>query len=284
MRISDIVAQAHGPLVSFEIFPQMTVHGRSIFEVVDELAGLDPSFISVTYGAGGNNRGDLVRLCTHIAGLGISPLPHFTVVGHSEREVKSTLSRYQDYGFENVLALRGDPPRDYDGPRADLFQDFSYCSELIDFITSRFDACVGAAVYPEGRPDCVWEDNLAFARLKEELGAEFFITQLFFDNSHFYRFVEQAGLNAPVIPGILPVFGKRQVDVAQTLAGATIPPALGETIRRFEHDAASLRQAGIEYAAQQIRELAEEGFDFVHLFTLNRPRDTADLLREIGLW
>jgi len=113
MRISDIMAQSSGPSVSFEIFPQMTVSGRSIFEVVDELAGLNPSFINVTYAAGGNNRGDLVRLCTHIARLGISPLPHFTVVGHSEREVESILSRYQDYGFENVLALRGDPPRNF---------------------------------------------------------------------------------------------------------------------------------------------------------------------------
>ena len=283
MRVNEIVADSEGLSYSFEVFPQMNSRGRSIFDTVTDMSRLSPQFISVTYGAGGNGRGDLIRLCDHIESLGITPLPHFTVVGHSEVEARNILSRYRDHRFENVLALRGDPPRGYRGPIDALFHDFRYCSELVEFISRGFDTCVGAAVYPEGRTDCSWEDNLRYSRLKESVGAEFFVSQLFFENDHFQRFVEESGLGVPVIPGILPIFGPRQLEMARDLAGAHIPRRLAERVMRYRDDPESMRAAGIAYAAGQIVDLAERGFDFVHIFTLNRYRDTVDLLREVGV-
>ncbi|MFO7941928.1 MAG: methylenetetrahydrofolate reductase, partial [Bacillota bacterium] len=162
------------------------------------------------------------------------------------------------------------------------YRDFAHASQLIRYLKERFSPCVGGAVYPEGRPDCSWQDNLRFVRIKREAGAEFFITQLFFENDHFFRFVEESSLGESVIPGILPIFGPRQLEMARKLAGAHVPKRLLDRLSRYRDDPESYRAAGLDYAAEQITGLVEAGFGFVHIFTLNRARDTARLLGMLG--
>ncbi len=283
MRVSEIVRRSRGFSYSFEVFPGMGRNGRNIYRVIDEMVKLGPRFISVTYGAGGGNRRDLLSLCGHIAARGVTPLPHFTAVGHTRREVDEVLSSFRDHRFENVLALRGDPPRNHEGPVEDLFRDFSNASQLIRHVKEHHPPCVGAAAYPEGRPDCSREDNLGYAREKRDAGAEFFITQMFFENDCFYRFVEESGLGEAVIPGILPIFGPGQLEMAKNLAGAHIPRPLLQRLMRCRDDAEAFREVGLDHASAQISELVGAGFGFVHIFTLNRWRDTAELLERVRL-
>ena len=278
MRIIDCF-QTGQPVFSFEFFPPKTEEGvRNLFSTVGDLAVLQPSFVSVTYGAGGSTRELTLELVSRIKReIGLEAMAHLTCVGHSADEIGALLDRLQEAGVENVLALRGDPPKgqaQFVRPEA----GFGYAQELVRFIRSRYSFCLGGACYPEGHvenPDK--EADLRRAREKVEAGADFLITQLFFDPADYFRFVERAravGIGVPIVPGIMPVTNVSQLERFTTMCGARIPEALRQRLEPIRDDEPAVISRGIEWATEQCRTLLDGGAPGVHFYTLNRSLST----------
>lgn len=274
MRICDCFDNGR-PVFSFEFFPPKTEEGlRNLFTTVETLAELKPSFVSVTYGAGGSTRELTIDLTARIKReIGIEAMAHLTCVGHSAGEIAGILDRLRDAGIENVLALRGDPPkgetqfvRPADG--------FGYSVELIRFIRPRYDFCLGGACYPEGHVEAVdKEADLRRAKEKQDGGVRFLITQLFFDPADYFRFVERVralGVTVPIVPGIMPITNVGQVERFTSMCGASIPPALRERLDRVRDDDQAVIATGIEWATDQCRALLAGGAPGIHFYTLNR--------------
>jgi methylenetetrahydrofolate reductase (NADPH) len=284
MRISDLLA-AGRPTCSFEFFPPKTPAGvESLFATIADLRELEPSFVSVTYGAGGSTRDLTIDLVTRIKReTGIEAMAHLTCVGHGREEIRATLTRLAAGGIENIMALRGDPPK---GTTEFARHDdgFGYGSELIAFIKGdpAFDFCLGGGCYPEIHVECdSAERDLANLATKVAAGAEFLVTQLFFDNASYFHFVacaRSAGITVPIIPGIMPVTNNLE---RLERFGAKIPPALRARIAACPDEAAVLA-AGIDWATDQCRELLERGAPGLHFYTLNRSRSTATIVRNLG--
>ncbi|MFN3653542.1 MAG: methylenetetrahydrofolate reductase [NAD(P)H] [Armatimonadota bacterium] len=274
MRIIDCFGRGE-PVFSFEFFPPKTEEGvRSLFRTAAELAELKPSFVSVTYGAGGSTRDLTIDLVSRIKReLDLEAMAHLTCVGHTADELGGVLDRLRDGGIENVLALRGDPPR---GESAFVRTDggFGYASELAAFIRSRDGFCIAGACYPECHvesPDA--ESDLRHARQKVDAGVEFLITQLFFDPDCYFRYVERAraaGIRVPIVPGIMPVTNVSQLERFTSMCGASIPEALRQKLDRVRDDEQAVISAGIEWATDQCRALLEGGAPGIHFYTLNR--------------
>jgi methylenetetrahydrofolate reductase (NADPH) len=289
MKVSDILrfARERGePVFSFEFFPPRTDDGvRQLFETVDALRPLGPAFVSVTYGAGGSTRARTVELVTRIKReTEIEAVAHVTCVGASRDEIASVLDEVSAAGIQNVLLLRGDPPRGQ-GEFAPHPQGFRYASELIAFVREqrqRWSFCIGAAAYPEGHVetrDLALE--LAHARTKVLAGADFLVTQLFFENRHYFRFVERAraaGVEVPIIPGIMPMTNVEQIERFTAMCGAAIPPPLRAAmeVRRDDPDAAL--QLGVAYASLQCADLLRRGAPGIHFYTLNRSPSSRAIL------
>ncbi|MCC8042857.1 MAG: methylenetetrahydrofolate reductase [NAD(P)H] [Oscillospiraceae bacterium] len=263
------------PTLSFEVFPPkkdgVHIPLEKVFPTMDELVSLNPSFISVTYGAGGG-KGDSVTcgICRHIASKGVLSMAHLTCVNSAKEDIDRILDELESSGIENILALRGDivpniPPK----------KDFSYASQLISYISERGGFHISAACYPEGHinaPDLV--TDIRHLKEKVDAGAEHLISQLFFDNSAFFRFREltaAAGINVPIEAGIMPVVNKKQIERMVSICGASLPAKFSHTMARFENNPEALRDAGIAYAVNQIVELIAEGVDGVHIYTMNNP-------------
>lgn len=274
MRIPDLYG--HGsPVVSFEFFPPKTDAGyRSLYKTIAELKRLDPGFVSVTWGAGGSTRAKTVDLVVQIQReLGIPAMAHMTCVGSPREELATTLDRIVAEGLTNVLALRGDPPKD-----ATSFTPvpggFSYANELVAFIRSRFDLCIGAACYPEKHPDASdAESDLARLVAKVEAGAAFLITNLFFDAADYFAFVERAraaGIGVPIVPGVMPVVSAANVRRMAQLTGARIPAALEADLARTGDDDDATLEVGVAWATEQCRVLLDGGAPGLHFYTLNR--------------
>jgi len=289
VRISDILrfARERGePVFSFEFFPPKTDEGtRQLFDTVEALRPLGPAFVSVTYGAGGSTRQRTLEIVKRLRRESeVEAMAHLTCVGASRSDLAAVLDELADAGIHNVLALRGDPPRG----TAEFVphpEGFRYASELVAFVRSRPDRwrfCIGAACYPEGHVETRdLARDLDHLKTKVAAGVDFLVTQLFFDNARYERFVERAraaGIALPVLPGIMPFTSVDQVERFTALCGATIPNALhaGMEVRRSDPDAA--RELGVAYATLQCADLLRRGAPGVHFYTLNRSTSTRAIL------
>jgi methylenetetrahydrofolate reductase (NADPH) len=270
MQIASLFEQKK-TVLSFEVFPpKKTSSIDTIYATLDELKGLKPDFISVTYGAGGN-AGDTAT-CEIASAIRykyqIEPLAHLTCVNYTKAEIDQILERLKLNGIDNILALRGDlnpdiPPKN----------EFRYASELVSYIKKKGDFHLSGACYPEGHLESEGLiDDILNLKKKVDAGAEHLISQLFFDNSYFYAFLEKAriaGINVPIEAGIMPVVNKAQIERMVTLCGASLPPKFTKMLSRFEHSPEALRDAGIAYAVDQIVDLISQGVDGIHLYTMN---------------
>ncbi len=286
MRIIDLLAQ-QSSCVSFEFFPPKTDAGAGqLFDVIRELEHLNPAFVSVTYGAGGSTRQKTLDLVARIRKeTSIEPMAHLTCVGHSRDEIRQILDKLVDAGVENVLALRGDPPKG-EKEFVPAKDGFAYADELTAFIKQQgAPLCIGGACYPEGHLECSDKDlDLANLKKKVDAGAEFLITQLFFDNHHYTRFVQRAqvqGISAPIIPGIMPITNYKQVHRMSAMCGAEIPSTLQEELDMVQDNAEAVAGLGISFAIDQCRELRSLGTPGLHLFTLNKSPATRAILARL---
>lgn len=274
MRISDLYGRG-GPVVSFEFFPPKTAAGyESLYRTIAELKRLGPGFVSVTWGAGGSTRRRTADLVVQIQReLGITAMAHMTCVGSPAAELAESLDRLERDGLENVLALRGDPPRDQPDFRPPP-GGFAHADELVAFIRSRWGFCVGGACYPETHPEAESpEADLGHLARKVAAGAEFLITQLFFDPEHYFAFVARAraaGIGVPIVPGVMPVISAHNARRMASLCGAGIPPQLEARLSEAGDDEQATLEVGVAWATDQCRALLAGGAPGLHFYTLNR--------------
>ena len=271
MKISSIVGKDKLTL-SFEVFPPKT---DSDFEKVKEaafgVAAIKPAYISVTYGAGGSTSTNTLAIAKGIQEkYSVATIAHLTCVGASKDSIIKSLSDMRDAGIENVLALRGDKPKWFDG---EPFKEYKYASELVSTIKEFGGFSVGGACYPEVHPDSAnRQEDIINLKKKVDAGCEFLTTQMFFDNSVYYDFVEnvrKAGIDVPVIPGIMPITRESQIENVIKLSGCKMPQQFIKIVDRFKEDKASMKQAGIIYATQQILDLYANGVKNVHVYSMN---------------
>jgi methylenetetrahydrofolate reductase (NADPH) len=285
VKITDLLRYARErgePAFSFEFFPPKTADGeRALFETVEALRPLGPAYVSVTYGAGGSTRQKTVELVKRLKRESeVEAMAHVTCVGSSRDEIAAVLDEVAEAGVQNVLALRGDPPRGQASftPHPDGFR---YASELVAFVRSqpqRWKFCVGAAAYPEGHVETRdLARDLANLRTKVDAGVDFLVTQLFFDDDRYFGFVDRAraaGIAVPVIPGIMPFTNVEQVERFTALCGASIPPPLRAAMEVRRDDADGARELGVAYASLQCADLLRRGAPGIHFYTLNRSPST----------
>ncbi len=282
MRIAQRL-KAAAPTYSFEFFPPKTPEAvERLYETVTALKRLQPTFVSVTYGAGGSTRELTIELVTRMKHeLGVETMAHLTCVGHTQGELADVLDRLAENGIENVLALRGDPPRgqtEFVRPAG----GFGYAQELARFVAERRQFCVAGAAYPEKHveaPDL--ETDLRHLREKVESGVEFLITQLFFEPDRYFRFVERAramGIDVPIVPGIMPITNVAQIHRFTAMCGASIPEALRDMLERVKDDDTAVVALGVEWALDQCRRLLEGGAPGIHFYTLNRSHSAQMIL------
>jgi len=288
MKIKEFY-QGDKPILSLEIFPPGADYPlETIFATLDKLTQLEPSFISVTYGAGGSNRARTVEIAARIKKqYGMEALAHLTCVGHSRAEVDAILANLITEGIENIMALRGDLPAD--DPDFDLSgQDYHYAVELIRDARAKYSFGIAAAAYPEGHPECRrLSEDLVYLRQKVNAGADLLITQLFFDNRIYYDFLEKAhrvAINVPIVPGIMPVLNAKQIKRMIYLGGASIPARLLKLVDKYENSPAEMEKAGIEYASQQIEDLMNNRVPGVHLYTMNKWAQISQIVKNVGNW
>ncbi|MBF5041205.1 methylenetetrahydrofolate reductase [NAD(P)H] [Aggregicoccus sp. 17bor-14] len=268
------------PCFSFEFYPPKTDDGtRALLRTLEELAPLEPGFVSVTYGAGGSTRDRTVDLVTQIKRTtGITAMAHLTCIGHDREELRAILRKLSDAQVENVLVLRGDPQAGAPGfvPHEGGFR---YASELVEFIRGEdFGFCLGGACYPEGHVETVSrEEDLVHLKQKVDAGLDFVITQLFFDNAFYFDFVERArraGINVPIVPGIMPITNYEQLQRFTRMCGATVPMRLALQLERVRDQPEALMQLGVAHATVQCMELLSRGVPGIHFYTLNKSPAT----------
>jgi methylenetetrahydrofolate reductase (NADPH) len=288
MRIDHIIEETDNPVFSFEFFPPKSDAGERVLGLaLESLRQLEPAFVSVTYGAGGSSRGRTLELTKWIKQeLGIEAMAHLSCVGSSRDELSDALSDMRRAGIENILALRGDPPRgesDWQPHPGGL----RYSTELASLIHADHDACIGGACFPEVHPEAPdMAHDLRFLKEKVDNGVSFLITQLFFDNDFYFRFVDEAraaGIDVPILPGIMPITDLRQIKTITGMCGATIPHALLEALEWRSHDPDAVLQLGVSYATLQCAELLARGAPGIHFYTLNRSHATRAILSSLRL-
>ncbi len=272
------------PVISFEIFPPKTECGLdTIYSTIEELANLKPDFISVTYGAGGVGSDKTVEIASMIKNnFGITALAHLTCINSSQAKIHSIIDALKKQNINNILALRGDIP---EGQAHYGNSQYQYASDLVAEIKHYDNVCVGAAAYPEGHIESPsLHNDLVQLEKKVEAGVEFLITQLFFDNSLFYHFIEEKAkysINVPISVGVMPVLSKQQIQKMIFMCGASLPSKLIRMLYKYENDAESLKLAGIEYAAEQVADLITNGVDGIHIYTMNKPEIAKQILNYI---
>ena len=257
--------------LSCEVFPPKKFDGiAEASAVAQEIADLHPAFMSVTYGAAGSTPGHTLAVAKAVAERGVTPLCHLTCVQSTREHVQQVLSDMKQAGMENVLALRGDLPRE-----GEPVKDFAYASELVEFIHQQGDFCVGAACYPEGHPESGGRrKDIEYLKRKVDAGVDFLTTQMFFDNGILYNFLYRAlraGIDVPVCAGIMPITTIQQVDRVVKLSGSIMPPRFAAIADRFADDPQAMAQAGIAFATEQIIDLVANGITNIHLYTMNKP-------------
>jgi len=288
MRIDQILATSQEPVFSFEFFPPKTEEGESTLqETLRTLRVLEPSFVSVTYGAGGSTRERTIELTKWIKReLGVEAMAHLSCVGTTREQLVEILDQVQAAGIDNVLALRGDPPRGETEWRPTP-GGLSYSTELARLISERYDFCIGAACFPEVHPEAPdLAHDIRFLKEKVAAGARFLITQLFFDNELYFDFVAEAraaGIDLPIVPGIMPITNVHQIKRFTSMCGASIPPALLGQLELRADDPDAVRELGVAYAGLQCADLLHRGAPGIHFYTLNRSPATRAIVSALRL-
>ena len=279
MKVRELLRQEQTSL-SFEVFPpKKDTDFANVEAATLGIAKLLPSYMSVTYGAGGSTKGNTIQLASEIQQkYNVPAISHLTCVCASKENIKAALDEMKSAGIENILALRGDLPNNFEG---EVFTDFSHASELAAFIKENGDFCVGGACYPEVHPDSPTKaDDLEGLKRKVEAGCEYLTTQMFFDNNIFFNFmyrVREAGITVPIIPGIMPITRRAQVKNAVKLSGCNVPERFKNIVDRFGDNEAAMKQAGIAYATDQIIDLLANGVKHIHVYSMNKPEIAAGI-------
>lgn len=283
-KIRDILKDKN-PHISFEIFPPKTDAGYdSVLSAAEQIAALKPSFISVTYGAGGGTSKNTVSIASHIKdNLGVTSLAHLTCVSSTKEEVHRVVRQLKEQNIENVLALRGDIPKEGTFPLPNYYK---YACELIEDIKTQADFCIGAACYPEGHVETEHKkDDIDNLKNKVDCGVDFLTTQMFFDNNIFYNFlyrIREKGILVPVLPGIMPITKKNQIRRSMELSGTAVPQRFLAIVDRFGDDPAAMKQAGIAYATDQIIDLIANGINHIHVYSMNKPDVAAAIMQNLS--
>jgi methylenetetrahydrofolate reductase (NADPH) len=284
MRISDALANQR-PFFSFEFFPPRDDAGsRQLLTSVQALAALRPAFVSITYGAGGSTRARTVALAKEIQQqIGLTVVAHVTSVGATRAELRALFDDLARAGIENVLALRGDPPagESFEAPPS----GFAHADELIAMLHRNYDFCIGAACYPEKHPEAATLDaDLSALTSKAAAGAEFLVSQLFFDNARFFAFeraARAAGIALPILPGLMPITNFAQIERFVAMCGASIPPKLRVEMEARKGDAKAVEDLGVAYASVQALGLLQAGVPGLHFYTLNRSPATRAIVSSL---
>ncbi len=284
MRISDELRQR--ATVSFEFFPPKDEIGFwDLYVTIEKLKPLAPSFVSVTWGAGGSTRRKTVELVARIrSDMRIEALAHITCAASSRRDIAAVADDLRARGLENILALRGDPPAGRTAFQSQA-DGFAHANELVEFLKDRHDFCIGGACHPETHPEASSPDmDLDFLARKVDAGCDYLVSQLFFDNQVFYRFRDRAaarGIHVPIIAGIMPILSVGQIKRFTELCGASIPRELLEKVEAVEDDVDAVRQLGMYHATEQCRDLLDNDAAGIHFYTLNRSTATRAIYQQI---
>ena len=287
MKLADILTQAKGPLFSCEFFPPKTDKGEeNLWTCLNELRVINPAYISVTYGAGGTTQDRTRRIVTQIKDqTGLSPVAHLTCVGSTAEDIASLLAEYRAAGIENILALRGDPPEGMDRFEATA-GGFSHATDLISFIHKQDAFSIACATYPEGHPESKGgvADDIRYLKLKQDMGADCAVTQYFFDNEAYFRFLDEAakaGVTVPVIPGIMPITNYDQIVRFSAMCGASIPDWVHQQMNPIREDLDAVKKLGFELAVTQCSELLAGGVPGLHFYTLNKSGATIAIVQSL---
>ena len=285
MKITEILNDKKVSL-SMEVFPPKTTTAfETVSKAVMQIAELKPDFMSVTYGAGGGTSEHTVKIASDIKdAYGVSSMAHLTCVSSTEETIEHQIGIMKDAGIENVLALRGDIPKDTEFPSSNQFK---YAVDLVRKVKKLApEMCIGGACYPEGHPEAVNKaDDIKHIKEKVDAGCEFLTTQMFFDNSIFYNYIyrlREAGVMVPVIAGIMPITKKNQVDRSIQLSGCCMPARFKSIVDWFGDDPAKMQQAGIAYATDQIIDLIANGINHIHIYTMNNPEVAAGIQNNLS--
>lgn len=272
--------------LSFEVFPpKKDGEFEKAFEVLDALGQLKPDYISVTYGAGGSRAGKTVEIASYIQNkLHIDAVAHMTCVGSKREQLLEVYRELKTHNVSHVLALRGDRPKDMSDEQY-AARDFEHASDMMAFLKENTDLHLAGACYPEKHFESFsMESDLNNLKKKQDAGAEFFISQLFLDNDFYYAFLEKAakkGITVPICAGIMPITSVKQIGTSITLAGSSVPKAMADILATHGDNPDDMRKAGVDYAIRQIRDLRENGIQHIHLYSMNRPKTTAEIVTGI---
>lgn len=278
MKIIDILNQDQITL-SFEVFPPKKIEKYDSVQAATEgVAALHPSFMSVTYGAGGGTSEFTLNIAKNIRDkYGVEVLPHLTCVSSTKTHVHEMIQKFKEYGFENVMALRGDIPEG-----GAPYDDYHYASELVADIKSQGDFCIGGACYPDGHVECAHkDDDIKNLKRKVDAGVDFLTTQMFFDNAEFFNFLyrlREQDIRVPVLAGIMPITNQKQLGRSVALSGTTVPTRFKEIVDKFGEHPEAMKQAGIIYATEQIIDLIANDVKHIHVYSMNKP-DVAEAIQ-----
>ncbi|MDE6926800.1 MAG: methylenetetrahydrofolate reductase [NAD(P)H] [Acetatifactor sp.] len=285
--IKDLLNKTKTSL-SFEVSPPKTEDEfQALFGKLDVLAALQPDFMSCTYGAGGSNAGKTIEIASYIQNhLQIDTIAHMTCVGFKQSDLQKNCELLEKEGIHYIMALRGDRPQAM-GDEQFNSREFLYASDMIRYLKAKTSFTLAGACYPEKHYEAAsFESDLMHLKEKVEAGAGFLVTQLFFQNDTFYRFRERAadiGITVPVCAGIMPVISARQISKSINLSGSSVPKELENMIARYGENREDMRKAGIDYAVRQILDLKEHGVDGIHIYTMNWPKTTAEIVAQISI-
>ena len=283
MKITEILSSGK-PTLSFEVFPpKKSSNYESVAEATEKIAALHPAFMSVTYGAGGGTSEYTLNIAKNIHDkYGTTVLPHLTCISSTREHVHRMIGHYREMGFDNIMALRGDIPEG-----GSPVHDYRYAAELIREIREADpEICIGGACYPDGHVECAHKDeDILHVKEKVEAGCQFLTTQMFFDNSVYYNYLyrlREKGVTVPVLAGIMPITNPKQVARSVALSGTTVPNRFRAIVDRFGDNPASMKQAGIIYAAEQIIDLIANDCKYIHVYTMNKPDVAEGILQALS--
>ena len=282
MRITDVIT-ADRPSLSFEVFPPKTTDKfDTVLSATEAIASLSPSYMSVTYGAGGGTSAYTAEIASRLLAMGITPLAHLSCISSTREQIRTTLADLSARGIKNILALRGDIPNGFS--TADM--EYKYASELIEEIVKFGGFTVGGACYPEGHPESAsGTADLEALKIKVDSGCEFLTTQMFFDNSILYNFMYRlmrVGVDVPVVAGIMPVTSAAQIKRIIAISGNTLPQRFVRLVDRYGDNPLAMKQAGIAYATEQVIDLYANGVRAVHIYSMNNPDVAAKIKANVS--
>lgn len=283
--IKDLLSKSK-TTISFEVFPpKKDDEFQSVFSTLDAFATLKPDFISCTYGAGGSKSKKTVEIASYIQNsLHIDAVAHMTCVGFKKEDLKTNCDLLKQEGINHVLALRGDRPS-YMSDEQFNSREFFYATDMVKYLNENTGLVIAGACYPEKHYEAdSFKSDLAHLKEKIDAGVSFLISQMFFDNDYFYRFLEEAsnmGISVPVCAGIMPITSAKQIGTSVTLSGSSVPKTLADIIANYGENPEDMRKAGIDYAIRQILDLKEHGVDGIHIYTMNRIKTMTKIMDEI---